>query len=1163
MTTLSWVTPEGTIANLGIGVPASIELLAVDVFNGGDILTYRIIYGSLPTGMTISTAGIISGIPGYTTLDDSFLASKKYKFLVRATSNDGLTVLDRSFTIIVTNIVDSGFNWITAGGNLGTIPNGSFYQLPLEIETSGLSKISFKFVSGQLPPGMQIQTNKIIPAGSFVIGRRYIINNIGTTNFVSIGASSNVVDLSFIATGIGSGTGTATDGTGYLQGVPTLLDTISVNSATTFKFTIRASNEIGNVKDQSFSVTVTNVYAPIIEPTTTQLGSVFDGSYYSKQLQVIELNPNVVVAWSNIGSLPPGVTLDSNTGLLSGYIQPSATIGNFGPAGYDGDVVDPGTGEIIQAQAYDFPPYDFNQLNQTINYNFTVQAYDGANYDLQNYILNVVARSGYTADNTLVFVDNADLTIDTTNIYVPVILNDTVIILPPARANSYYAYKFEGLDFQGDQLNYNIANSVGAFDAYVYGVDAGFDYNSVDTGNPGDDHNIGIPFDSFSAEASSTNNLPGLVLDPTSGWLYGKVDPQTTAYRTISFGLDVSKTRGNVKYSHPTTFFTLPILGDINNKISWVTPANLGTINNGQVSELVIEAKSTEGKELIYSLLDARGISIRLPQGLELLPTGEIAGRVSFETFTVDNQITTFDSGTLTIDKIYKFTVLVSTRDNLISTAQEFTITINQVDLEPYDNLYLRAMPAFDQLQIYNSIISNPEIFVPELIYRPNDNWFGISDNIEMLFLPGLNPSDTSTYANAILKNHYTKTFKFDGINTAVVLDDNYNVKYEVVYINIIDPAQYSGTGVNQYTQFSSTVGAPLEIDLTNTIANPYIDENGDTYKIVYPDNSNNMITRLVDNVGYYDQSSLPPWMTSNQPGPTPGTFNTPIGFIQAVVLAYTKPGASKLIAYRLQNSGINFNNIEFTVDRYFLDNYYTKNFNTTEDHYLIGRETTFDQLPNSNVGDIVSTVNYAVSVPFAEINGRTIDYVLNNGGLDGVTRFQTGDTLIFAQQESFVDPGPYDGWINYSTVFFGDNIQTIAIEGYGIEPYDSYTVVPGFLEKAQGLSTVNNRGGVWQLNIVNGVVFLKFIYEILPNQRVRVLFGKTYGAALLSYNNNLLPGQSVPHYLVVPTQTGSIIGKRTTFNSDSTKFFSNRDTYYNPGEYDTFVKFPQYGTFV
>lgn len=47
-------------------------------------------------------------------------------------------------------------------------------------------------------------------AGSFVIGSTYTILTVGTTTWTSIGAASNTIGVTFVATGVGSGTGTAT-----------------------------------------------------------------------------------------------------------------------------------------------------------------------------------------------------------------------------------------------------------------------------------------------------------------------------------------------------------------------------------------------------------------------------------------------------------------------------------------------------------------------------------------------------------------------------------------------------------------------------------------------------------------------------------------------------------------------------------------------------------------------------------------------------------------------------------------------------------------------------------------------------------------------------------------------------------------------------------------
>ena len=49
-----------------------------------------------------------------------------------------------------------------------------------------------------------------LTAGNFIVGTRYVIASVGTTDFTLIGASSNTVGTVFICTGVGSGTGTVT-----------------------------------------------------------------------------------------------------------------------------------------------------------------------------------------------------------------------------------------------------------------------------------------------------------------------------------------------------------------------------------------------------------------------------------------------------------------------------------------------------------------------------------------------------------------------------------------------------------------------------------------------------------------------------------------------------------------------------------------------------------------------------------------------------------------------------------------------------------------------------------------------------------------------------------------------------------------------------------------
>jgi hypothetical protein len=1270
MTILQWVTPLGTIANLPLNVPAvPVQLQAYSTANVAEPLTYQLTSGSLPSGLALQANGLVTGTPVFTSANAAFYTSRTYDFTVQTIPTDPAAAvtsgaLTGGFSIIITTNSVSEITWVTPGGALGTIPYDQFYSLPLLTVDQRGGTVFYKFTSGKLPPGMQITLD------------------------------------------------------GKIQGTPQSVEVADPAVAQTFRFTVRAYNNNNQVNDRAFTITVSGISTPIISPTVRELPSSFDGDFYNQQLTVLNTNTNVPITWSNIGALPPGLTL-SNTGVISGYVLTLQLVGAWGPAGYDGAQIDPVSGAVIDYHEYNFGPYDFNQLNQGATYSFQVRAYDGVSYALQNYSIQIVTRSTFTADNEVITVDDDTLTIDRLRDYEPVVLN-TERVLPAGRQDSYYAYKINGYDFQGDTVSYNFYNTVGTFDAFVPRQDVGFDQQPFDnyaaavggfstltaptwrantntttqyvwyanvgepvgntytvTGNVYAPYfanviasgNVAFSFAGNTYTIPTPSQLPGIGLDSTSGWLYGKISTQSTPLETYRFGILVTKIRDSQIYYSKPAIFELPVLGGVNNVIVWNTPRNLGTINNGTISEFSIEAVDSLDSVMYYSLYDAAGVSVKLPQGLQLLPSGLITGRVSFEVFTIDTGATTFDNDTLSIDKEFKFTVKAITADNSQSSTKEFVITLTVINLKPYDNLYLKALPSLEQRRLISNTINNPAIFDPDLIYRPDDPWFGISAEIKMLFLYGLDPDTLATYQTAMRRNHFTKTYNFGDIKTASVLDSSFNTKYEVVYVEVQDPGLTEPTIIDPLG-----TGPGLEIQLNN--ANRYIDENGIVYdNIAYPNSSNNMRTRLVDGIGFADQSSLPDWMTSNQPDPTSvNRFKTPLGYTRGVVLAYTKPNASKLIAYRLSNSNLRFSDIAFTVDRYQIDNYYSTNFDPVTNTYITGRETTFDLTSAKTTGRLAATVGYAVTVPFNSIHGKTVDYlnsqvnVDGQVGIDGETRFRDGETLIFAKQEKFNTGEPSDGWIFQDVGFFGDSISTPQFDGYSIPevPYDSFVGIPGYYEAKQAINPVqtftvssitvysptnnfvtvsstsgivegspviftsplyptvyantttgtplpgagtifagnafyniyyvtnvidsthinlgvgrnpalanvpfigttvtgsvfaNQRAGVWRISIINGVVNLTFEKNINLNDRVAISGGRTYGGGILIYSGTIRSNQTVPAYEIYQYDP-SVGTKRTTFNGDSTRFFSYRDQFYNPGSQDKYVKFPQNGVF-
>ena len=160
MSKLEWVTPIGNIANLLIGVPQSLELIAQDLTNNNPYISYSLISGSLPEGLTLSSNGVISGTPTYSQ-SYGYATTLTYDFVIRVYSNNGY-ILDGGFSITLTNIVNEGFAWVTPPGYLGTIPEGEYYAIRLQAENSNNLPITYSFISGQLPPGMELLKNNIL-----------------------------------------------------------------------------------------------------------------------------------------------------------------------------------------------------------------------------------------------------------------------------------------------------------------------------------------------------------------------------------------------------------------------------------------------------------------------------------------------------------------------------------------------------------------------------------------------------------------------------------------------------------------------------------------------------------------------------------------------------------------------------------------------------------------------------------------------------------------------------------------------------------------------------------------------------------------------------------------------------------------------------------------
>jgi hypothetical protein len=93
------------------------------------------------------------------------------------------------------------------------------------------------------------------PATSIQSGLSYTIVSVGTTNFTAIGASSNTVGVTFVATGVGTGTGTVDAYLGSDNGLPNVMD-LPLKFTTTSKSAQRLARLVLNRNREQLTISV-------------------------------------------------------------------------------------------------------------------------------------------------------------------------------------------------------------------------------------------------------------------------------------------------------------------------------------------------------------------------------------------------------------------------------------------------------------------------------------------------------------------------------------------------------------------------------------------------------------------------------------------------------------------------------------------------------------------------------------------------------------------------------------------------------------------------------------------------------------------------------------------------------------------------------------------
>jgi hypothetical protein len=459
---------------------------------------------------------------------------------------------------------------------------------------------------------------------------------------------------------------------------------------------------------------------------------------------------------------------------------------------------------------------------------------------------------------------------------------------------------------------------------------------------------------------------PGLSFDLQTAQLYGNVPYQPAITTNYNFTLTATRPGNKGDTLSASKTFTITIVGEIDSVITWNTPVNLGSINANYISTLRVSATTTiMDAVVLYTLVDGS-----LPNGLSLSSDGEIIGKVIqfpdvandiLGLTSFDGGLLTFDAKNTTVDRVFSFTVDARDQFGYSATTRTFSVTVNVPDAIAYSNI--RVQPYLNNVQrtAFKSFMNNTLVFSPESIYRSNDPNFGLQYNLAMIAYAGIQTNNAGKIAAAMGLNHKRKRFIFNSVETAVAYLPGTNTAiYEVVYLKMLDPLEPNGshlpltvksTGYQSDTitidsvpsiwsrklSSLSTDGYPLD-DLSSPapansrpletvtadstgyqISNPNV-------KTFFPNSITNWQYRI-GQTGLTERNYLPLWMRSIQPG-----TKQEIGFVLAVPICYCLVGKSAGIKLLIENSGFDFKQLDYTVDRYIIDSV----TGYTSDKYLV-----------------------------------------------------------------------------------------------------------------------------------------------------------------------------------------------------------------------------------
>ena len=830
-----WTQFSGhTLQTLVEGITTTVDLpldLSV-VADDSSLYTVTHISGELPLGMVLQDNSI-TGTPREVARDT------EYKFVLRATYNSEIN--DRTFIIKVTG--PDAPVWKTEPGLLPVGTNNTFFildntpvdfQLVAEDSDTYAGQVLEYFLGsgdGELPPGIKLTTDgKLVGIVDpiLAIEKRLDTGNYDASTFDSVAydygvRSSNGFDSFFYDTTI------------YDLVIPTRSPRklnrnyefiVSVNDGDTIarrKFKIyvvgddlgRVDNTIMEVDTGVFTADNTHIRIPLWL-TPRDFGFRRANNYVTLFLDVLDTNELLGVLTYTLqevnddgttSTIPEGLTLDTTTGEIAGRVpyQPSVTkeykftvkASRFGPTTNK---------QYVTLAVYEDAAFGATTLKVTKNQDVSLLVNRRIVLDEKSYTITKVDTTESTAYDVIYLGESFNI-----NVFENALPNQTVIKIN--KLGNPYLTNINGKSITFGDYSYTIASvdlneKVYRAKKAHYSTTFNSDFSNQKWEEVVDASTTNVT--SWHAEGSYA--VDDLVRYNST--MYEKITVSTNIVTTVyaganapieliplhtsriikkgelfDFNLYASATNETAETNKT---FTVKTLGDVDSTITWTTPPAFTSISANYISNLQIIATSTvTSARMLYTLTGGR-----LPPGLSLLLDGSISGKI--KTFGDANGIglTQFDKGAFildgnkaTIDRKFIFEVSVQDQFGYSKTTREFNITVGDPDNVTYSDIYARPFLKQTQRSIFNTFISNTEIFNPSYIYRPDDANFGIQKKVNMLVYSGIETKTINHYVAAVAKNHKRKNFKLGTIKTAIAkTPGTQDIIYEVVYLEVIDP---------------------------------------------------------------------------------------------------------------------------------------------------------------------------------------------------------------------------------------------------------------------------------------------------------------------------------------------------------------------------------------